>query len=31
LNRSYVCKAEPVYPPHVHSAFPLIRLPHDEY
>jgi len=31
LNRSHVCKAAPVYPPHVHSAFPLIRLPQAEY
>jgi isopentenyl diphosphate isomerase/L-lactate dehydrogenase-like FMN-dependent dehydrogenase len=31
LNRSYVCKAQPVNLPHVHSAFPLIRLPQAEY
>jgi glycolate oxidase len=31
LSRSHVCKAEPVYPPHVHSAFPLMRLPLDDY
>jgi glycolate oxidase len=31
LNRRHVCKAEPVYVPHVHSAFPLMRLPQDDY
>ena len=31
LNAKHVCKAEPVYPPHVHSAFPLITLPKEDY
>jgi isopentenyl diphosphate isomerase/L-lactate dehydrogenase-like FMN-dependent dehydrogenase len=31
LSSKHVCKTEPVYPPHVHSAFPLIRLPQDDY
>jgi len=31
LNRSHVCKAEPVYPPHAHSAFPLMNLPREDY
>ena len=31
LNRRHVCKAEPVYRPHVHSAFPLMHLPQDDY
>ena len=31
LNRRHVCKAEPVYAPHVHSAFPLMHLPQDDY
>ncbi len=31
LNRRHVCKAEPVYVPHVHSAFPLMHLPQDDY
>jgi isopentenyl diphosphate isomerase/L-lactate dehydrogenase-like FMN-dependent dehydrogenase len=31
LNRSHVCKGEPVYPPHVHSAFPLMQLPPENY
>lgn len=31
LTPGHVCKAEPVYPPHVHSAFPLIRLPQHDY
>lgn len=31
LNRRHVGQAAPVYPPHVHSAFPLLRLPQDEY
>jgi len=31
LNARHVCKAEPVYPPHVHSAFPLITLPKEDY
>ncbi len=31
LNAKHVCKAEPVYPPHLHSAFPLMQLPQDAY
>jgi glycolate oxidase len=31
LNRRHVCTAEPVYVPHVHSAFPLMHLPQDDY
>jgi isopentenyl diphosphate isomerase/L-lactate dehydrogenase-like FMN-dependent dehydrogenase len=31
LERGHVCKAEPVYRPHVHSAFPLMHLPQDDY
>jgi glycolate oxidase len=31
LNARHVCKAEPVSPPHVHSAFPLINLPKEDY
>jgi isopentenyl diphosphate isomerase/L-lactate dehydrogenase-like FMN-dependent dehydrogenase len=31
VTGKHVCKAEPVYPPHVHSAFPLIRLPQEDY
>lgn len=31
LEPSHVCKAEPVHAPHVHSAFPLLSLPRDEY
>lgn len=31
LDRSYVCAADAVAPPHALSAFPLITLPQDEY
>jgi len=31
LDKTHVCRAEPVYDPHVHSAFPLLRLPQQEY
>src|SRR5215218_7984069 len=31
LDRSYVCPAEAVTPPHVLSAFPLISLPVEQY
>ena len=31
LDRSYVCPARPVTRPHVHSAFPLVELPHETY
>ena len=31
LNARHVCKTEAVYPPHVHSAFPLITLPKEDY
>jgi glycolate oxidase len=31
LTRKHVCKAEAVYPSHVHSAFPLIHLPQQDY
>jgi len=31
LGKSHVCKAEPVYRPHVHSAFPLMNLPQEDY
>jgi isopentenyl diphosphate isomerase/L-lactate dehydrogenase-like FMN-dependent dehydrogenase len=31
VTSRHVCKAEPVYSPHVHSAFPLIRLPQEDY
>ncbi len=31
LNAKHVCKTEPVYPAHLHGAFPLMQLPRDEY
>jgi glycolate oxidase len=31
LNGEHVCKGEPVYPPNLHSAFPFMRLPQDNY
>jgi glycolate oxidase len=31
LNRRHVCKADPMDVPHVHSAFPLMHLPQDDY
>jgi isopentenyl diphosphate isomerase/L-lactate dehydrogenase-like FMN-dependent dehydrogenase len=31
LNKKHVCKGEPVYPVHLHSAFPLMQLPRDFY
>jgi glycolate oxidase len=31
ITQTHVCRTEPVYSPHVHSAFPLIRLPQDGY
>ena len=31
LERSHVCKGEPVYPPGLHSAFPLMQLPQAYY
>ena len=31
LTRKHVCKAEAVYAPHVHSAFPLMNLPPQDY
>ena len=31
LGRSHVCKAEPAYPVHLHSAFPLMQLPREFY
>jgi len=26
-----VCEGDPVYPVHLHSAFPLMQLPQDFY
>jgi len=31
LDKSYICPARPVVTPHVHSAFPLLDLPHETY
>ena len=31
LDKSYICPARPVTPPHVHSAFPLLDLPRETY
>ena len=31
LDKSYICPARPVATPHVHSAFPLLDLPHETY
>ena len=31
LTRKHVCRSEAVYPPHVHSAFPLMHLPPQDY
>jgi glycolate oxidase len=31
LDKSYVCRAQPVTTPHVHSAFPLLDLPRETY
>ena len=31
LDKSYICPARPVVPPHVHSAFPLLDLPRETY
>ena len=31
LDKSYICPARPVTMPHVHSAFPLLDLPHETY
>jgi glycolate oxidase len=31
VNAAHVCKAEPVYPVHLHSAFPLMRPLQDYY
>jgi glycolate oxidase len=31
LDKSYICPARPVVTPHVHSAFPLLNLPHETY
>ena len=31
LDKTYLHAAQPVAPPHVHSAFPLMRLPEEEY
>jgi isopentenyl diphosphate isomerase/L-lactate dehydrogenase-like FMN-dependent dehydrogenase len=31
LDKSYICPARPVTTPGVHSAFPLLDLPHETY
>jgi len=31
LNAKHLCKEEFVYPPDLHSAFPLLRLPQYNY
>ena len=31
LSKRHVCRAEPVYPVHLHSAFLLMRLPQAYY
>jgi glycolate oxidase len=31
LDGSYIAPARPVVAPHVHSAFPLLHLPHETY